>query len=245
MNSVHGLVNLLDSREKAAVFWLVILLTYAIVKAGREVASPLGQVVHALLGWKLMLVFGSAAAYCAVLVFGASRLGLWHTTAAKETAYWYFTGAVALVGRSVSHANPSDPGFYKSLVRHAIKWTIVIEFLVNLYVFPLALELILMPFFLLFLAMQVYLSYDPTPGPVGPFVNVVLGLGGIFLMSYAIAAVIADPSRLFTRENVETLLVAPAFTVAFIPFVWMWGWISWREQRNIRRRLQIQYDASA
>jgi hypothetical protein len=59
----------------------------------------------------------------------------------EGTAYWFFTGGVILIGRAVSDAKPSDPGFYRKVLRDAIRFTILIEFLVNLYVFPFAVEL--------------------------------------------------------------------------------------------------------
>ena len=75
-------------------------------------------------------------------------------------------GRIVLVGRAVTHAKPSDPGFYKNLLRQAVRFTIVIESLVNLYVFPFVIELILMPIILLFIGLQVVAAYDPAQAPV-------------------------------------------------------------------------------
>ena len=67
---------------------------------------------------------------------------------------------------------------------------------------------------------------------------------GFVLLVYAAAAATRDPSGLFTRENAETLLIPPALTFAFVPLIWASGWISRREQENLRRRFQARYDSA-
>ncbi len=170
-------------------------------------------------------------------------MGLWHTTALKETVYWLGTGGVVLVGRAVKHAKPSDPGFYKNLLRQAVLFTILIEFLVNLYVLPFLIELILTPIMLLFIGMQVDAAYDPAHAPARKVIDGVVATIGFILLGYAAAAAIRDPSGLFTRENAETLLIAPALTFAFVALLRAWGWISRREQENLRRRFRAGYDS--
>lgn len=102
-------------------------------------------------------------------------------SALKETTYWYCTGAVVLVGRAVSHARPSDTAFYRRLLRDAVKWTIVIEFLVNLYVFPFAVELILVPLIFVFVAMQIVVSFQPATGTARPLIRHRAGINRRFL----------------------------------------------------------------
>jgi hypothetical protein len=116
-----------------------------------------------------------------------------------------------------------------------VRFTIVIEFLVNLYVFPFVIELILMPIILLFVGLQVVAAYDPAQAPVRKVIDGVVATIGFVLLVCAAVAASRDPSGLFTRENAETLLIAPALTFAFVPLLWAWGWISRRERTNLRR----------
>jgi hypothetical protein len=54
-----------------------------------------------------------------------------------------------------------------------VRFTILIEFLVNLYVFPFVIELILMPIILLFVSLQVVAAYDSAHAPVTPHATAV------------------------------------------------------------------------
>jgi len=122
VDTIVGALDVLNAREEAGLFWLLAIIAYASFKGGRAVASSFGDVVRAFFHWKLQLIFVSAAAYCAGVVLLAAWAGVWHTTAAKETAYWFFTGGLVLVGRAVSQAKPSDPGFDRKLLRDALRF---------------------------------------------------------------------------------------------------------------------------
>jgi hypothetical protein len=245
VTSTLALVEVLDSREKAALLWLGLIVTYGVVKGGRSVTSSAGDVARSFFRWKLLLLFGTAALYCVGVVALAEWAGVWHTSAAKETFYWFLTGGVVLVGRAVTEARPGDPGFYASLIRQAVRFTIVVEFLVNLYVFPFLVELIVVPIVLLVLIAQVAAASTPSLASARRPVDWMLTAIGFFLLVHVLIEVTGDPSGLFTRENLETLLVAPALTLAFVPFLGAWAWISRREQENLRKRFRPRYDSAA
>jgi hypothetical protein len=238
-----GYLDFLNSREKAILLWTIALLAFAAVKADRFGPSLMAA-ARALFAPKLMLLFGSAALYCAILVLAASEAALWHSTAAKETAYWFFGGGIVLVGKAVVVAT-SDPTFLKKLLRQALRLTIVVEFLVNLYVFPLAAELLLVPFVLLFVMLEVVAASESAYAQARSFINGVLVAIGFGLLAYVAFSALSDLGGFLTRDNAEKFLVAPALTVAFIPFLYCVGWLSRREQANLRKRLRAASDAPA
>jgi hypothetical protein len=236
-----AILDFLDGREKAVLFWVAAILVFAVVKSGGDLASSFAQVLRSLLAPKLLLLFASAAVYCAGAVYLARWLGAWHTTTLKETVYWFVTGGVVLAGRAVAKAAPFDRRFYLQLLRHAVRFTIIVEFLVNLYVFPFLAELVLVPVILLFVGMQVVAAHDDSVKEARKPINGVLAAISVFLLVHVVVVAISNPGGLFTRENAETLLIAPTLTFAFVPFLWVWAWISRREQNNLRRRFQARY----
>jgi hypothetical protein len=68
VSTTVAVLDSLNSREKAALLWMLALIGYATVKGGQSVTSSLGDVARAFFQTKLLLVFGSAALYCAGLV---------------------------------------------------------------------------------------------------------------------------------------------------------------------------------
>jgi hypothetical protein len=228
-------IDFLDSREKAILFWGAALVVFATIK-GKSVASSMLGVLRALASPKLLLLFGTAAAYCAALVFLASKGGLWHTTAVKETVYWFLGSGVILVGNATQESL-NDPSYLKKLLQRVLRFTLVVEFLVNFYVLPLAAELFLVPLITLFIGMQVVAEHDPTMVQARKFIAVVLTLFGLTLMVYVIVSAISDSGELLRRENAEDLLLAPALSLALLPFLYLVSWLSRRELNNVRKRL--------
>lgn len=235
-------LNFLDSREKAILLWAVALVAFAAVKSDGFVSSLIG-VLRALAATKLLLLFGSAAVYCAAVVLGEKYAGLWHTTAVKETVYWFFGTGVILVGNAVEWRD--DPACLKKLLRQALRFTIIVEFIVNLYVFPLAVELLLVPLLLLFVGVQVVAAHDRAHAPVRKFIDGVLVAIGLALFAYFAVSAITDLDGFLTSENAEDFLVAPALTLTFAPFLYGVVWLVRREMANLRKRLDAAFNPPA
>jgi hypothetical protein len=237
--SVLAVIDFLNPREKAWLVWLLVILAFAFYKGGRDIGRSTWDTVRAATQPKLLLLFGIAAAYSAGVVYLASRFGFWHTSATKETVYWFFGTALAVVGNATG-MSPNDPDFVRKLVGRAVRWTIVVEFLVNLYVFPLAVELFLTPLIIAFVGMQVGARYQPTEATVRKSIDGVLVAIGLALMLYVAVEVLSDPGGFWTREHAEGFLVAPALTVALVPLLFLVAWYSRRELEAVRRQFRLE-----
>jgi hypothetical protein len=225
--------DFLNSREKAIIIWAVILVGFAAYKSD-GLGSSLGAVLRSLFVTKLVFLCGTAAAYCAALVLAANKLGLWQTSAIKATIYWFFGTGVVLVGSAVTGCD--GPDFLTKLVRRGVRFTLIVEFLVGFYVFPLAVELLVVPLILLVVGMQVVAENNATLAPAKRAIDAVLITFGFGLMLWVAVEVATNPHALFTHENAEDLLLVPALTVAFVPYLQLVAWHSHRELENVRKR---------
>jgi hypothetical protein len=128
-------------------------------------------------------------------------------------------------------------------VRRAVRFTLVVEFFVTLYIFPLAAELFLVPFLTLFVVLQAVTANDASLSPARGVIDAVLMLFGFGLIIYVTVSAITDLDGLLTRQHGEQLLVAPALTLAFVPFFYAVAWVCRRELDNLRRRWEEQHAA--
>jgi hypothetical protein len=225
--------DFLNSREKAIVIWAVILVGFAAYKSD-GLGSSLGAVLRSRFVTKLILLFGTATAYCAALVLAASKLGLWDTSAIKATIYWFFGTGVVLVGSAVTGRD--DPDFLTKLVRRGVRFTLIVDFLVGFYVFPLAVELLIVPFILLFVGMQVVAENNATLAAAKGAIDAVLIALGFGLMLWVAIEAATNPHALLTRGSAEDLLLAPALTLGFVPYLQLVAWRSRRELEDARKR---------
>ncbi len=231
---VLAVLDLLDSREKAVLVWTLVALAWAVIKVDEFLAS-VGGILRVLCG-KLLLPFVLLASYCAGVVIAAQALGLWHTTATKETVYWFLGTGVLLVGRAIESAN--NPNWARKSLRSALRLTLIVEFLVNLYVFPFGVELVLVPFVVLLVLVEAIAALDPTHAPAQRFSSGVITTIGFGLLAYVLVSVFSDLSGFLTRENAEDFLLAPALTLASFPIIFVVvRWVQW-DTAAVRRRWQ-------
>lgn len=230
--------DFLNSREDAVLIWAVLILGFCFFKGPREIGGSFLTVLVSVLHPKVLLLFALAGVYCAALILAENKLGLWHTTAIKETVYWFLGTGLALAGNA-TQATPNT-GVWKQTVRRALRATILIEFAVNLYVFPLVVEFVLVFIVLAFIGMQVVAQHDPKIDALTPkVIDGVLIAVGVFLLTSFAAHAIFDLHGFLSRENAERVLVVPAMTLAFIPFVYLVAWYSQRELANLRKQFSL------
>lgn len=238
--------DFLNSREDAILVWIVVGLAYVLRKDFRGIGGSFLAVLRSLLHPKLLLLFGAALAYSAALVYAANRLGLWHSTALKATIYWYVGTAVVLAGEAVMDGARDSGEFVRRVLRRVVAVTIIVEFIVNVYALPLAVELVGVLVVLLFTGVQVVAQHEPrTPPATLKFIEGVLVAVGLFYLGYFVVRVIGDLGGFLTRENAEDFLVPPGLTLALIPFLYLAAWWSRREQENLRKRFRARFDSPA
>jgi hypothetical protein len=237
---VLAFLDFVDSREKAVLVWTLVAFAWAVMKVDGFLVS-LGGILHVLYG-KLLLPFVLLASYCAGLVIAAQPLGLWHTTAIKEIVYWFFGTGVLLVGRAIESAN--SPNWARTIFRPALRLTLIVEFLINLYVFPFGIEMVLVPFVVLFVLVEAVAALDQAQAPAQRFSSGVITTIGFGLLAYVLVSVFNDLSGFLTRENAEDFLLVPALTLASFPILFVIvRWVR-SDTAGVRRRWQAGIDSA-
>jgi hypothetical protein len=229
--------SFLNSREDALLVWTGIILVYAVSKDTRGIGGSFLGVVRAVLAPKLLMVFGSASLYSALLVYGAAVLDVWHSSALKETIYWFLGTGVALVGQAVVSGTKSESALVRKVFRRVVTATVLVEFAANLYAFALPVELVLTAILLVFVMMQAYAPYDKNVTPVArKFINGVLIVIGLVYLVYFLVRALTDLGAFLTREHAEDILVGPGLTLCLLPLLYAFAWWSRREQQQLHNR---------
>jgi hypothetical protein len=131
--------NLLNGRETATLIWLGVIAAFVIVSARAAVAD----VLRLALWSRLAFIWVAYAACLAGVVVGLRRLGLDYPGATKDAVAWALFVGLPVLTKFASLAR--DPGLLRRALRGAVAGTVLVEFFVNLYVFPWPVELVLLP----------------------------------------------------------------------------------------------------
>lgn len=232
--------DFLNSREDALLLWALLILAYLVYKDPRGLGWACWSVARGFFRPKLVLLFGSAAAYSAAIVFAAERVGAWHSTSLKETVYWFIGSGVVLVARAGDATPGSD--YFREIMRKALALTIVVEFVANFYVFPLAVEL---PLVFVALVLTVLSAVPPGSLNADPSVSVavdraLVGLGLLVFTMFVLRAIL-DPGTFFKEDTAERLLIVPILTLALTPYLFAVAWYCRREMARLRQRFAHTY----
>ena len=154
--------DVLNSREDAILLWTLLIVGFAIYKDPRGIGGTFLNLVRVALDRRLVTLFGSALVFSALLVYAAKEADLWHTTALKASVFWFVGTAVVLISDAVTRASPGDRDFIRRVLKRVVGVTILLEFVVNLYAFPLVVEMIGVGVALTFTMLQVVVEHDPS-----------------------------------------------------------------------------------
>lgn len=228
---VHAQIffNALNNREMAIAIWLFIAIIWGI--SNSKIRESLLKVAKAFFARKLSLLYLIMFAYIALLIMAASAMGIWTMKHLPLTILW--GGFVAFV-MLFNFQKANDSNYFKSSLKDNFKALIILEFVLNLYVFDLWLELFLVPFMAIIGGMLAISETNKGYEIVKKVLNFIMSLIGLIFIGYAGYMVVTDFKNFATLENLESFYLPILFSITFIPFVYLFALYSGYEAFFIR-----------
>lgn len=223
----------LNNRELAVVVWLAAGLGWGMTVP--DIRSSIGAVVRAFADPKILASIAALVAYAAGLVLLGARFGAWDSTLFNDTVLWFLTSALVLLVNSGEIAE--DRCLLWRAARQALGITVLVEAFVNLFVLPLAVELILFPV-LLFLTMALAVAESKDEyAPAAQVFNVALALIGGLIFAFVVVqlAGLSGPDW----AQVGRAMVLPVWlTLGALPLIYLVGLVAVWERAVLMRRLR-------
>lgn len=187
----------------------------------------------------ILITFFLFLVYVAIVVFGLFKLGFWEWSLLKDTIFWTFGFAIVLVFRSNTIKRISD---FKPILKDAVKWTIIVEFLVAFYTFSLTTELIILPILVFIGMLQAYSDTDEKYSQVSKILKNTLSIVGLGILGYVAYKTFYQGGELITIGNVKSLILPIILTALFIPFVYLLSLLMIYENLFVRLKFFIEED---
>jgi hypothetical protein len=148
-------------------------------------------------------------------------IGFWDITAIKDTFVWIFGIAVVLI---VKISDTKDTALqFKDAIVDSIKLIVIFEFILNLYSFPLILELILVPIITTIYIMYTFVTNKIEYKSILPILGGMLAMFGLIVIAFTIISIIGDIQGFIKFKNIRDFLLPIVFTFAYLPFVYIWA----------------------
>jgi len=175
-----SITNILNNREIAVAIWLLIVCIWALSKG--SVRSSVIGVLRALFAKKIILPVLCMLLYSSLLVIVFEKVGFWDISATKDTILWFF--GVAFVMFVNINEVAADENYFRKTIKDYVKMIFILEFIVNLYSFDLAAELVVVPVASFLVVMSAVASLKPEHKQVKSVLDYALGLFGIVVIVF-------------------------------------------------------------
>lgn len=214
MNVWTDIQAIFNNREIALLFWIALIVLAVLLSKLRKSLVPIFKI---LTGKMFLIIFSLIGAYLYGIILLLQNLEVWQSSNLKDVLFWLYSVGLILVFK-INEAKSN--AYFKGIFLSAIKWTIVLEFIVNLYSFSLLTEIIIVPA-LVFLAMtQAVAEMDEKHKMVSKFLQNVFAIAGLSIFSYSLYKTIVNFDDVLTFQNLVLFILPSTITVLFIPFVY-------------------------
>ncbi|RJQ07149.1 MAG: hypothetical protein C4558_10150 [Dehalococcoidia bacterium] len=226
----------MNSRELALMIWLGLLIAWGLTQSSirSSAFAVLRSVLTPKLSVPLALLTGNVAILCAV----GSRFDAWNTALAKDTVVWFIGSGTVAFGMAVQ---AKDYSYVRSVVRRTIAATVLVEFFTNnIFVFPLAWELVLQPVLFLLVALGAVAETESRFLPVKRLVEALLAAFGLAVFAFVVWRVTTSWTSLDGGQLARELVLPLWMAIGVIPFLLAMGLLSAYEQTYLRLRFAHQ-----
>lgn len=206
----------LSNREIALLIWAgIFIIVLVSIKGTRD---SIKGIIKAFIQKQILIVFFALATYSVIIIYIFYKLNIWDSSLNKDSIFW-FIGSALILFFNINEAK--NINYFKSIIKDSIKLTIVIEFIVNFYVFNLWAELAILPFLVFIAMMQAYAETDKKYKSVESILKSVLSYFGIALLVFILYKTVTEFGSLFSINNLKSILLPPIFTILLLPFIYI------------------------
>jgi hypothetical protein len=214
MNFWTDIQAIFNNREIALVIWLFILLVAVLVSKQRKSLIP---ILKALASKTFVIIFSLFGAYLFGIILLLADLEVWQTSNLKDVFIWLFSVGLILIFK-INDAKSS--AYFKGIFLSAIKWTIILEFIVNLHSFSLLAEIIMLPALVFLTLIQAVSELEKKLKVISKFLQNVITIAGLFIFCYSIYKTVINFQSVLNFQNLVSFLLPSIITILFIPFVY-------------------------
>lgn len=232
-------MDVLNNREIAIALWLIVAATYIyFAKRMIEVRTVFKKLTFVFQSRPLVIVFSSAAAYTAVIVYLLAEWELWNIDQLKNTVFWFFS--VGLLSIYNLEKTKTDTKFLKNSLVGNLKLLAILQFVVGIYNLPLLAEIFVVLLMVVVGMMTSIAESDFKFLAVKKFLSGIAITFGLFTLAYTAYMLATDFKELGQEKTFYDFVVPALLTVMYLPFVFAMMTYSTYEAVFVRLQFTVQ-----
>lgn len=202
-----------SSREVATLFWLMLMLGWALSRS--EVRSSFQALLQAAFKWKIVVLCLLFWLWLSACTYFLASAGFWKLGVMKDTVLWGIFSGLAIVGRSVQLKD--EGSLLRSFFHDSLAVSVVVEFMSNLYTFPLWIEVIVLPILTILMTFQYLAQRVPNGKTVERLFGCLAGFGGWLFLAYLCMAIYQHSQKLLAYDSLRQFSLPFILTAISVP----------------------------
>lgn len=199
---------------------LIIVFWFVIDKKRRKILFDLFRI---LFNKRFVRIYFEIFIYTVMMTSILYKIRFWEFDLTKDTLFWMFFTSLYFAYKS--YEKRADEKLFYILIKDVLKLTIVFEFIINFYTFPIVIEIIGIVILVLIGAMIGITDFEKNRDDknykiLKKFFERTLSVIGLFIIIYVIRSMIINLGELFTLDHFKELLLPIILSLAFIPFIY-------------------------
>lgn len=213
---INCIFQIFSTREIAIFIWICIFITY--ILSHNNVRDSIIKVIK-LLGHSYFIIrLSSLITYTLFCTSILQELSYWDTALIKDTIFWFLFTAISIF---FSIHKAKDVTFFTTILNDNIKIIIAFDFFINLYTFPLLIELLLFPTIVLASISQATINKDSTFLKINSFVEKLLTTIVLFMVLFSIYQSITEYRSFFSTSTLKSFLLPIILTILSLPYFYI------------------------
>lgn len=210
----------MNNRELATVLWASAVVVAILVGCAlnSNLRSSVGGVLRAVLTPVIVVPFVMMVVYCWGVVRLAIAFGFWNQDhLLTDTFFWFLTSAIVLF----FNVADAGPGFVRRKALQVFGATVLVEFLMNLFVMNLILEILLQPWVFLWMGIELVARNNPEQRPAVRAAGFFLSATGIGIASYRVIELVENWRSAFSLQTGLKFALPIWMTLGILPFIYL------------------------
>ena len=204
------------NREIAIFLWLGIFIFIMLFL--KNVRQSAGGIFKHFFSPKFQMIFIPLCIYSFCIIYILKLLRFWDFNLLKDSIFWFFGVAFSQIFRITKKV---DIPFFKKIIIDAVKITILLEFVLNTYVFSLPIELAFVLVLIILSALKPIAESKIEYKDVNSCITNLLAIAGIGMTAFALYQTVVHYKDFFSTHNLKSILLSPILTILYIPFLYL------------------------
>jgi len=211
--------NIFSNREIASIIFFVGIIVFGLLH--KNVRQTIPSLIKSMFAYKLVIVFSLTVILFVISLFLISRYIRITTGDMKDSIVWFFTVGLGLVLGNLNGDKFHKKEIFNNIIIAPIKFSVFLQYLLSTYVFPIYIELILVPVISLIVMCEIFSKGKKQYKTANQFFNRILVIVGLYIIIYVISYAIKDYKHFASAQTLVNYFLPTILTLIFLPFAYL------------------------